>query len=113
MTYAEQLPVAQNRRFYTIFDVLLEYLLIIALLIAWGQFFMWSTREKLMKDEMGRQIIQRSASLSYQILFVALLLLWLADFFYIHQVNNYTLFIALCIAFLTHLLIQFFQVKKY
>lgn len=52
-----------------------EYLLIIALLVAWGQFFVWRTRQDVKKEEMGKQIIQKSYSLSYQIIFYTLLLL--------------------------------------
>ncbi|MFF2177201.1 hypothetical protein ACFVT8_12135 [Lysinibacillus sp. NPDC058147] len=89
-----------------------EYLLIIALLVAWGQFFTWRTRQEVKKDEMGKQIIQKSSSLSYQLVFYTLLLLWVIDFFFIGKGNNYTLFIALCIAHLTNPIIQFINVKR-
>lgn len=89
-----------------------EYLLIIALTVAWGQFFTWGTRQGVKKDEMGIQIIQKSSSLSYQILFCTLLFLWVIDFFFIGKGTNYTLFIALCVAYITNPIIQFIKVKR-
>ncbi|MGE7691359.1 hypothetical protein ACQKMI_19380 [Lysinibacillus sp. NPDC097214] len=89
-----------------------EYLLIIALVVSWGQFFTWGTRQEVKKDEMGKQIIQKSSSISYHILFYTLLLLWVIDFFFIGNGNNYTLFIALCIAHLCNPIIQFFNLKR-
>lgn len=90
-----------------------ELLLIIALLIAWGQFFTWHSRKEVQKDEMGKQIIRNSASISYQIVFVVLLILWIYDFFFVTKGANYTLFIALCVALITNPILQFIQVKKY
>lgn len=90
-----------------------EILLIIGIVVAWGQFFTWHTRKEVKKDEMGKQIIQKSAYVSYHIVFVALLILWVIDYFFINNGVNYTLFIALCIAYLTYPLVQFIQAKKY
>ena len=90
-----------------------EFLLIIALVVAWGQAFTWGTRKEVQKDEMGRQIIKNSASLSYYIVFFSLLILWITDFFFINKGENYTLFIALCLAYLTHPIIQFILVKRH
>ncbi|MFF5996103.1 hypothetical protein AAGS61_15325 [Lysinibacillus sp. KU-BSD001] len=90
-----------------------EILLIIALVISWGQFFTWHTRKELQKDEMGKQIVKNSAYKSHHIIFGALLILWVIDFFFISYGKNYTLFIALCIAYITNPLMQFIQVKKY
>lgn len=90
-----------------------EILLMIAIVVAWGQFFTWHTRNEVKKDEMGKQIIRNSAYMSYHIVFAALLILWAVDFFFINRGVNYTLFIAVCIAYITYPIVQFIQVKKY
>lgn len=90
-----------------------EILLIIALVASWGQFFTWGTRAEVQKDEMGKEIIKRSAHMSYHIVFAALLVLWVVDFFFLSKGENYTLFIALCIAYITYPIIQFVLVKRH
>ncbi|MFJ7951420.1 hypothetical protein ACIQZG_07815 [Lysinibacillus sp. NPDC096418] len=67
--------------------------------------------KEVKKDEKGKQIIQKSSSLS-QIVFYTLLLLWVIDFFFVGKGNNHTLFLALCIAYLTNRIIQFINVKR-
>ncbi|MBJ7570323.1 hypothetical protein JG789_03715 [Bacillus halotolerans] len=94
------------------FDVT-EWFLLISLLVAWGQFFTWRTRNEVKKDEMGKQILKKSAQLSYNIVIITLFILWIIDFFFINNGKNYTLFIALCIAYITYPLIQFVLVKKH
>ncbi|MFJ7732694.1 hypothetical protein ACIQXF_12440 [Lysinibacillus sp. NPDC097231] len=89
-----------------------ELLVIIAIVVAWGQFFTWGTREELQKDEMGKQIVRNSGYISYNVVFWALLILWVVDIFFINHGQNYTLFIAVCIASLTNPLLQFIHVKK-
>ncbi|MFJ8063625.1 hypothetical protein ACIQYS_03210 [Psychrobacillus sp. NPDC096426] len=90
-----------------------ELLLIIALLVAWGQFFTWGTRREVQRDEMGKQIIKNSAHISYYVVITTLLLIWIIDFFFISRGENYTLFIALCIAYITYPLIQFVLMKRH
>jgi hypothetical protein len=90
-----------------------ELLVIIALLIGWVQFITWGTRKEVQKDEMGRQIIKDSARVSYYVVLTALLLLWIIDFFLVSKGNNYTLFIALCIAYITYPIIQYVLVKRF
>jgi len=90
-----------------------EILLIVALLVCWGQFFTWQTRKEVKKDELGKMIIRNSAYMSHHIVFGALLFLWIIDFFFINQGQNYTLFIALCIAYITNPIVQFVQIKRY
>src|SRR4051794_35929098 len=89
-----------------------EFLLIIALLVAWGGFFTWGIRREVQKDEMGKNIIKRSTYISYNVVFISLLILWVIDFVFISKGENYTLFIALCIAYITNPLIQFILVKR-
>lgn len=89
-----------------------EILLIIALVISWGQFFTWRSRTELKEDEMGTQIIRNSTYISHHIIFGALLVLWVIDLFFINHGKNYTLFIALCIAYLVNPIMQFIQVKN-
>jgi hypothetical protein len=90
-----------------------ELLVIIALLVGWGQFITWGTRKEVQKDEMGRQIIKDSARVSYYVVLAALLLLWIIDFFLVSKGENYTLFIALCIAYITYPIIQYMLVKRF
>ena len=90
-----------------------EFLLIIALVVAWGQFFTWGTRKEVQKDEMGKQIIRNSAYVSYYVVFFFLLILWVIDFFFINKGTNYTLFIALCIPYITYPIVQFVLVKRH
>lgn len=90
-----------------------EFLLIIALLVAWGGFITWGTRREVRKDEMGKSIINKSAYISNNIVFISLLILWLLDFFFLSKGDNYTLFIALCIAYITNPIIQFVLVKSH
>jgi len=90
-----------------------EYLLILGLLVAWGEIFTWRTRSDVQKDEMGQKIIKNSSSLSYYIVFISLLILWVIDLFFINKGQNFTLFIALCIAYITKPIIQFILVKKH
>lgn len=90
-----------------------EYLLIIALVVMWTQFLTWRSRKEVQKDEMGKQIIQKSSSISYNILVYVLLALWVVDVFFISKGTNYTLFIAVCVAYITNPLIQYIQIKKY
>ena len=90
-----------------------EYLLIIALLVAWGEFFTWGTRGEVQKDEMGKMIIKNSANISYYVVFNALLILWIIDLFWVSKGENLTLFIALCIAYMTKPIIQLFLVKRH
>ncbi|MDZ5609802.1 hypothetical protein U2I54_22795 [Bacillus pseudomycoides] len=90
-----------------------EILLIIGLLVVWGETFTWRTRREVQKDEMGKTIIKNSSNISYYVVFISLLILWIIDFFFINKGENYTLFIALCIAYITKPIIQFFLVKKY
>lgn len=90
-----------------------EFFLLIALVVAWGQFFTWGTRKEVQKDEMGRQIIKNSAYVSYYVVFYSLLILWVIDFFFINKGENYTLFIALCLAYITYPIIQFVLVKRH
>ncbi len=92
---------------------LTEFLLIIALVVAWGQFFTWGTRKEVQKDEMGKQIIKSSAYVSYYVVFYSLLILWVIDFFFISKGENYILFIALCLAYITYPIIQFVLVKRH
>ncbi|MBL4962912.1 DUF3796 domain-containing protein [Bacillus sp. PK3-037] len=89
-----------------------EWFLMISLLVAWGQFFTWRTRNEVKKDEMGKQIIKNSAHMSYNIVIITLFILWIIDFFFINNGKNYTLFIALCIAYITYPVIQFVLMKK-
>ncbi|MEC1624336.1 hypothetical protein P9E08_02895 [Bacillus mojavensis] len=89
-----------------------EWFLMISLLVAWGQFFTWRTRNEVKKDEMGKQIIRNSAHMSYNIVIITLFILWIIDFFFINNGKNYTLFIALCIAYITYPVIQFVLMKK-
>ncbi|MGD6876318.1 hypothetical protein [Bacillus infantis] len=90
-----------------------ELFVIIALLTGWVQFITWGTRKEVQKDEMGRQIIKNSARISYYVVLAALLLLWIADVFLVANGENYTLFIALCIAYITYPVIQYVLVKRY
>ncbi|WP_163971125.1 hypothetical protein [Oceanobacillus halotolerans] len=90
-----------------------EFLLIIALLVAWGQVFTWGTRREVQKDEMGKTIMKSSAHVSYNVVLFSLLTLWVIDFFFISKGENYTLFIALCIAYITQPIIQFILVKRH
>ncbi|MCO4852717.1 hypothetical protein [Bacillus vallismortis] len=90
-----------------------EWLLLISLLVAWSQIFTWKSKKEVKKDEMGKQIIKNSAHTSYHIVIVTLFILWIIDFFFINNGTNYTLFIALCVAYITHPVIQFIQVKKH
>ncbi|AGX02446.1 MULTISPECIES: hypothetical protein [Bacillaceae] len=90
-----------------------ELLVIIALLIGWVQFITWGTRKEVQKDEMGRQIIKDSARVSYYVVLAALMLLWIIDFFLVSKGENYTLFIALCIAYITYPIIQYVLVKRF
>lgn len=90
-----------------------EFLLIIALLVAWGEFFTWGTRREVQKDEMGKAIIKNSSNISYYVVVTSLLILWIIDFFYLSKGENYTLFIALCIAYISKPIIQFFLVKRH
>lgn len=87
--------------------------MIIALLVAWVEIFTWGVRREVQKDEMGKSIIKRSAYLSYNVVFISLLILWVLDFFFISKSVNFTLFIALCIAYITNPIIQFVLVKKH
>ncbi|MEN8698127.1 MULTISPECIES: hypothetical protein [Bacillus] len=90
-----------------------ELLVIIALMTGWVQFMTWGARKEVQKDEMGRQIIKNSARISYYVVIAALLLLWIIDFFLVSRGENYTLFIALCIAYITYPIIQYVLVKRY
>lgn len=90
-----------------------EWFLLISLLVAWGQFFTWRTRNEVKKDEMGKQILKKSAQVSYNIVIITLFILWIIDFFFINNGKNYTLFMALCIAYITYPLIQFVLIKKH
>ena len=90
-----------------------EFLLIIALVVAWGQFFTWGTRKEVQRDEMGKQIIKSSAYVSYYVVFYSLLILWVVDFFFISKGGNLLLFIALCLAYITYPIIQFVLVKRH
>ncbi|MGV2942552.1 hypothetical protein AB5I83_23620 [Mesobacillus sp. LC4] len=90
-----------------------EFLLIIALVVAWGQFFTWGTRKEVQRDEMGKQIIKSSAYVSYYVVFYSLLILWVVDFFFISKGGNFLLFIALCLAYITYPIIQFVLVKRH
>ncbi len=90
-----------------------EIFLIIALLVAWGELFTWGTRKEVQKDEMGRAIIKNSANVSYYVVLISLFVLWIIDFFFISKGENYTLFIAVCIAYITKPIIQFLLVKKH
>jgi hypothetical protein len=90
-----------------------EYLVIIALLVAWGEFFTWGTHREVQQDEMGKMIIKNSANISYYVVFYALLILWIIDIFFVSKGENITLFIALCIAYLTKPIIQLFLVKRH
>ncbi|MCA1041980.1 hypothetical protein LCM00_21000 [Bacillus infantis] len=90
-----------------------ELLVIIALMTGWVQFITWGARKEVQKDEMGRQIIKDSARVSYYVVLAALLLLWIIDFFLVSKGENYTLFIALCIAYITYPVIQYVLVKRY
>ena len=79
-----------------------------------ADFFTWGTRKEVQKDEMGRQIIAKnSAYVSYYVVFYSLLILWVIDFFIINKGENYTLFIALCLAYITYPIIQFILVKRH
>lgn len=90
-----------------------EYLVIIALLVAWGEFFTWGTHREVQQDERGKMIIKNSANISYYVVFYALLILWIIDIFFVSKGENITLFIALCIAYLTKPIIQLFLVKRH
>lgn len=89
-----------------------EILLIVVIVVMWGQFFTWSSRAELQKDELGKQIKRNSASISHNIVFWVLLVLWVVDIFFISHGKNYLLCIALCIAFLTNPILQFILMKK-
>ncbi|WP_445491724.1 VanZ family protein [Niallia sp. 03133] len=56
-------------------------------------------RRKVQKGEMGKQIVRNSAHLSYYFVLIILFILWIIDVFFICSGKNYTLFIALCIAY--------------
>lgn len=90
-----------------------EFLLIIGLLVAWGEILTWRTRREVQKDEMGKTIIKNSSNISYYVVFISLLILWIIDLFFINKGENYTLFIALCIAYIIKPIIQFILVKKH
>ena len=90
-----------------------ELLLIIGLLVAWGELVTWGLRREVQKDEMGKNIMKKSASLSYNVVFISLLILWVLDYFFISKSVNYTLFIALCIAYITNPIIQLVLMKKH
>lgn len=90
-----------------------EILLIIAIVVGWAQFFSWHARKDLKKDELGKKIIRDSAYLSHQIVFGSLFVLWIIDFFFINKGQNFTLFIALAISYITYPIVQLVHVKKY
>lgn len=90
-----------------------EILLIISIVVGWVQFFTWHARKDVKKDELGKKIIRDSAYLSHQIVFGSLFVLWIIDFFFINKGQNFTLFIALAISYITYPIVQFVHVKKY
>ncbi|MCZ8534787.1 hypothetical protein [Psychrobacillus psychrodurans] len=90
-----------------------EILLIIAIVVGWAQFFTWHARKDVKKDELGKKIVRESAYLSHQIVFGSLLLLWIIDFFFINKGQNFALFIALAISYITFPIVQSVHVKKY
>ncbi|WP_077617512.1 hypothetical protein [Bacillus sinesaloumensis] len=90
-----------------------EFLLIIGLVIAWSEVITWGTRREVQKDEMGKEIIKKSNHISYNILFISLLIIWIIDYLFLGNEKNYPLFIALCLAYIINPVAQFILVKKH
>lgn len=90
-----------------------EFLLIIGLVIAWSEVITWGTRREVQKDEMGKEIIKKSNHISYNILFISLLIIWIIDYLFLGNETNYPLFIALCLAYIINPVAQFILVKKH
>ncbi|MEK5440920.1 MULTISPECIES: hypothetical protein [unclassified Fredinandcohnia] len=89
-----------------------EYLVVIGLVIAWSEFITWGSRREVQKDEMGKEIIKKSNNISYNILFIALLIIWIIDYLFIGNEHNYPLFIALCLAYTINPVVQYILVKR-
>ena len=89
-----------------------EYLVIIGLVIAWGELITWGSRREVQKDEMGKEIIKKSNNISYNILFISLLIIWIIDYLFIGNEQNYPLFLAMCLAYIINPVVQFILVKK-
>lgn len=89
-----------------------EYLVIIGLVIAWGEFITWGSRREVQRDEMGKEIIKKSNNISYNILFISLLIIWIIDYLFVGNEHNYPLFIALCLAYIINPVVQYILVKR-
>ncbi|GAA0292537.1 L-asparagine transporter-like permease [Gracilibacillus halotolerans] len=89
-----------------------EYLLVIALLVLWTEVLTWRKRGDVRKDEMGKEIIKKSNQISYSVLYLALLFLWMIDYLILNNQDNYIFFIAICLAYLTNPIVQFILVKR-
>lgn len=93
-----------------------DVVVFVLLLSSWFQFFTWGSDTKVQKDELGKNISNTSAKLSYFILTGSLFILWVIDritFVRKNEFGNVSLFIALCLAITIFPIIQFFVSRKY
>ncbi|WHY85908.1 hypothetical protein QNH39_25585 [Neobacillus novalis] len=93
-----------------------DVVVFVLLLSSWLHFFTWGSDPKVQKDELGKNISNTSAKLSYFILTGSLFMLWVIDritFVRKNEYGNVSLFIALCLAMMLFPIIQFFISRKY
>lgn len=95
----------------------ISYIIIgITLFLAWIQFFTRGTDSKIQKDELGKQIKYKSSKISYEILTLVLLILYLVDLNYYQSeegFGNVFLLIGLGISVLLNPIIQFIMSLRY
>lgn len=95
---------------------LTDVVVFVLLLTSWFHFFTWGADTKVLKDELGRVVSNKSASISYHVLTTALFVLWILDrilFVRKNEFGNEMLFVALCFALVIYPLIQLIVSKKY
>ncbi|CEG27157.1 hypothetical protein [Bacillus sp. B-jedd] len=84
--------------------------------LGWIQLVTWGTDIKVQKDELGKQIKYKSSKISYDIMTVVLLALYLIDLNYYQKddgFGNVFLLIALGISVLLNPIIQFILALRY
>ncbi|MFC7439734.1 hypothetical protein [Laceyella putida] len=93
-----------------------DIMIFVLLFVAWMQLFTWGIDLKMQKDEMGKQIAYRSATISYNVAAIGLFVLWIIDrivFMRKEDFGNVSLFAALCFVLVLNPLVQFFVARKY
>lgn len=88
----------------------------IVIIFAWFQFATWGNDSKAKNDEMGQQIRNESAKISYYILMYALFFLWVADVFVnnsLEELGNPFLFAGMCLSIILYPIVQYIVSKRY